>query len=102
MEKFDSVITAILTAITIGLFAFILGKKKEDIAIALNYQEYYDKFINSLKKEIAEQKEIIEEQKRLIEEQKKNIDKWSNYCEQLKEIANQKDKEYQKLLKDKK
>ena len=99
MDKIDAIITSVLTAITIGLFAFILGKKKTDIEIALNYQSYYDKFLSTLKKEVAELQKENKEQKKIIESQKENIRRWETNCEKLDLMLKEERKEYQKLLK---
>lgn len=95
MDKIETLFLTIISAITIGLFAFIMGKKKEDISIALNYQEYYDKFITALKGEISELKiEVIEmkmrnnEQQVIIDSQKENINRWESNCERLEVMLN--------------
>jgi len=96
MDKIESIVTTVLAAIMIAFFAFLLGKKKEDIEVALNYQKYYNNFIDALKNEmvdlhkiVKEQKEIILEQKEIIESQKKNIEGWTNNCTRLEILLNE-------------
>lgn len=93
MDKIESIVTTVLAAIMIAFFAFLLGKKKEDIEVALKYQTYYNNFIDALKKEmldlhaiVKEQKQIIEEQKVIIESQKQNIANWGENCNRLESM----------------
>lgn len=106
MDKIDAIITSVLTAITIGLFAFILGRKKEEINIALNYQKYYGKIIDDQEKNIVKLESKISEQQAIIESQKENVRRWEANCEiqkisidRLELLLKEERKEYQKLLK---
>jgi len=91
--------------IVTALIGFFMGRRKEDIEIALKYQEFYQKHINDLKNEIdalTGKVEILidqdESKTRLIEEQRRTQLKWENYCEELKLIVKQKDKQIAKLF----
>ena len=100
MDRLDYVFTTVFgSSLVTFLVAKWLGKKKEDIEVALNYQEYYDKFIQSLKKEVEELKHENIEQKKLIEEQKKNLDRWEENCERLKNLLKAERVENKKLIK---
>ncbi len=100
MDKLDVIFTTIFGS---SLITFVvakwLGKKKEEIEIALNYQTYYDNFINSLKKEVDELKHENEQQKKLIEQQKANILRWEVNCERLESLLREERKEHNKLIK---
>ena len=93
MEKIETIVTTVLAAIMIAFFAFLLGKKKEDIAIALNYQQYYNNIITALEKKIIELTSINKEQLDIIESQKKNIENWSNNCSKLEHIISEERKQ---------
>jgi predicted RNase H-like nuclease (RuvC/YqgF family) len=100
MDKLDVIFTTVFGS---SLITFVvakwLGRKKEDIEIALNYQDYYDKFIQTLKKEVEELKHENIEQKKLIEEQKKNLDRWEENCERLQNLLKAERIENKKLIK---
>jgi len=100
MDRLDVIFTTVFGS---SLITFIvakwLGRKKEDIEVALNYQEYYDKFIKTLKEEIAELKKESVHHLEIIEQQKINLIKWEANCEKLQMLLKEERKEYQKLLK---
>lgn len=90
-----------------AVVGFLLGKRKEDIEVALKYQEFYQKHITDLKQEIdalTAKVEILIEQDNdksvTIEQQRDNLLRWENYCEELKGIVKSKDKQITKLFKE--
>ncbi len=90
MDKLELILTTIFSTLIISLFAFVLGKKKTDIEIALNYQSYYDKYLITLKLEVEELKREVYEQTKIIESQSEIIKRWENNSEKIDE--------YQRLL----
>lgn len=92
MERLDLIGTALGSGFVTFIFSKILGKKKEDIEIALKYQEFYQNHIDDLKNEIEElsnKVEVLIEQDKsnadTIAKQEKNLKRWENYCEELKQ-----------------
>lgn len=76
-----------------------LGKKKEDIEIALKYQEYYQKHIDDLKKDMKELKDevhnlskMVEHQEETINNQNKNLSKWENENKKLRITVKEREK----------
>lgn len=93
------------SGIITGLVGFFMGKRKEDIEVALKYQEFYQNHITDLKAKIEELSKkvatLIEHDKRkktLINEQKKNLARWEENCRRLELVIKEKDKQIQKLF----
>jgi hypothetical protein len=55
------------------LISKILGRKKEDIEIALNYQKYYQNHIDALKVDIKELSDKVEKLLLLVIEKNETI-----------------------------
>jgi arabinogalactan endo-1,4-beta-galactosidase len=55
------------------LISKILGRKKEDIVIALNYQKYYQNHIDALKVDIKELSDKVEKLLLLVIEKNETI-----------------------------
>jgi peptidoglycan hydrolase CwlO-like protein len=96
MDEQTSLISSILTS---GLFFSILtlvlskllGKKKEDIEIALKYQEYYKKHIKSLEEKIEKLSIKVEELIKADRENIVNLRRWENNVDELKTTIKLKD-----------
>ena len=54
MTNTEIISTILGSSLVTGLVGWILGKRKEDIEVALKYQEFYQKHIDDLKEKIAE------------------------------------------------
>jgi len=94
----SGVIGSILTAIVVTFLSKVLGKKKEDIEIALSYQKYYKEHIGALENNVAELikevsglKQVVLElttenkkQRLQIENQAKNLKDWEESNETLR------------------
>lgn len=104
----SEIATSILgSSLVTAIVGFIIGRRKEDIEIALKYQEFYQKHIADLKQEINELSKkveiLIEHDKKketLIKEQKLNLLRWEENCVRLELIIKEKDKQIAKLIDD--
>ena len=97
--------SSIVTALVTLLIAKLLGKKKEDIELALNYQKFYKDLITDLEGKIERLSNKVEilidkdnEKSLTIEGQRANLLKWENNCSRLEQIIKQKDKQISKLF----
>lgn len=95
----------LFTSIVSIYFSKRLGKKREDIETALKYQEFYQKHIGDLRKEIEELTEkvnkLIEqdnEKTNTIEEQRANLLRWENNCQRLEDIIKSERKKNAELM----
>jgi len=99
--------SSVFSSVSTLLISKSLGKKKEDIEVALRYQEFYQKHINDLRKEIEQLTEkvntLIEQDKEkesTIEQQRLNLLRWEDNCNRLEGVIKQKDKQIAKLFKE--
>jgi len=107
MTTTEIVSTVIGSNLITSLVGFFIGRRKEDIEVALKYQEFYQKHITDLRGEIedlSDKVEILIEQDKykakLIEEQRRTQLRWEEYCEKLKLIVKEKDKQISKLFRE--
>lgn len=102
MERFNIINT--LTSlfgggVTVWLLSNIFGKKKADIELALNYQEFYKGLIEDLEEKLVlltgKVETLINQNNakdEIIEDQRINIEKYGNYCAELKQGIEDRDK----------
>jgi len=107
MTNTEIISTILGSSLVTGLVGWILGKRKEDIEVALKYQEFYQKHIDDLKEKIAELEKkvtiLIEQDEKktlLIDEQRLNLLKWEENCIRLEGIIKEKDRQIAKLVKE--
>ena len=99
-DKLDVILTSIFgSGVVTYIMAKWLGKKKEDIEIALNYQEYYGNIIERQEKVIDKLTLHNEECEKLIEQQRINISRLEVNCEKLEAMLREERKEHNKLIK---
>lgn len=106
MEKYDLITSILGSSVVAGFFGWIMGKKKEDIEVALKYQEFYEKHIKDLRKEIESLTEKVNilitqdtEKSTIIEDQRKTILRWEQNSIKLEQIIEQERKNNAKLIK---
>jgi len=107
MTNTDIISTILGSSLVTGLVGWILGKRKEDIEVALKYQEFYQKHIDDLKEKISELEKKVtiliqqdEKKTLLIDEQRLNLLKWEENCIRLEGIIKEKDRQIAKLVKE--
>jgi len=105
MERFDLIGAVLGSGVVTWTLSKLLGKKKEDIELALSYQDFYKSLINDLEgkvQDLTDKVELLLEQDEkksvLIEGQRKNLLKWEANCERLEIIIRQKDTQIAKLF----
>lgn len=104
MTTTELISTIASSGIITGIVGFFMGRRREDIEVALKYQEFYQNHIDDLKVEIESLKhkvEILIEQDEkktdLINEQRLNLLKWEENCMRLEGIIKEKDKQISRL-----
>jgi hypothetical protein len=107
MTNTEIISTILGSSLVTGLVGWILGKRKEDIEVALKYQEFYQKHIDDLKEKISELEKKVtiliqqdEKKTLLIDEQRLNLSKWEENCIRLEGIIKEKDRQIAKLVKE--
>jgi len=105
MERFDLLGAILGSSLFTWVLSKLLGKKKEDIELALSYQDFYKGLINDLENKVevlTDKVELLlkqdEKKNDLIEGQRKNLLKWESNCERLEIIIGQKDEQIAKLF----
>ena len=105
MNVTDIIATIVGSGFITGLLGFFIGRRKEDIEVALKYQEFYKKHIDDLKEEINGLKDKISElvdkdtkKDEFINEQRINLLKWEENCKKMELIIKQKDRQISELI----
>ena len=107
MERIEIISTLILgSSFVTGIAGWLMGKRKEDIEVALKYQEFYAKHVKDLREEIESLTEKVNklidqdnEKSTIIEDQRKTILRWEENSVRLEHIINEERKNNAKLIK---
>ena len=107
MERFDLIGAVLGSSLVTWVLGKIFSKSKEDIELALNYQDFYKGLINDLEEKVDDLSSKIQtlverdrENVQTIEEQRALILRYEAACQRSEGIIIKKDKQITKLFKE--